>query len=113
MFNSSTFDDLAARINKAIQSSPAKDIERNVKAMLQSGLSRLDVVPRREFDTQAQVLLRTRELVEALEARVAQLEATIAGAGATSGSATASGKRSHKGKSSQDAVPPDSTTPDL
>jgi BMFP domain-containing protein YqiC len=43
--------------------------------MLQSGLSRLDVVPRTEIDTQAQVLLRTREKLEQLEARVAELEA--------------------------------------
>lgn len=74
MFNSKTFDDLAARIGKAIEGSPAKDIEKNVKAMLQSGLTRLDVVPRAEFDTQAQVLLKTREKLEQLEARVAELE---------------------------------------
>jgi BMFP domain-containing protein YqiC len=75
MFNSKTFDDLAAKIGKAIEGSPAKDIEKNVKAMLQSGLTRLDVVPRAEFDTQAQVLLKTREKLEQLEARVAELEA--------------------------------------
>jgi BMFP domain-containing protein YqiC len=75
MFNSKTLDDLAARIGKAIQNSPAKDVEKNVKAMLQTGLARLDVVPRSEFDTQAQVLLKTREKLEALEARVAELEA--------------------------------------
>jgi BMFP domain-containing protein YqiC len=75
MLNSKTFDDLAAKIGKAIEGSPAKDIEKNVKAMLQSGLTRLDVVPRAEFDTQAQVLLKTREKLEQLEARVAELEA--------------------------------------
>ena len=75
MLNSKTLDDLAARIGKVMENSPAKDIEKNVKAMLQSGLTRLDVVPRAEFDTQAQVLLRTREKLEQLEARVAELEA--------------------------------------
>ena len=54
---------------------PAKDFEKNVKAMLQSGLSRLDVVTREEFDTQAAVLAKTREKLEQLEARVAELEA--------------------------------------
>ena len=58
MLNSKTLDDLAARIGKAFEGSPAKDIEKNVKAMLQSGLAKLDVVPRSEFDTQAQVLLK-------------------------------------------------------
>jgi ubiquinone biosynthesis accessory factor UbiK len=75
MLNSKTLDELAARIGKAMENSPAKDIEKNVKSMLQSGLSRLDVVPRTEFDTQAQVLLKTREKLEQLEARVAELEA--------------------------------------
>jgi BMFP domain-containing protein YqiC len=75
MLNSKTLDELAARVGKAIENSPAKDIEKNVKTMLQSGLSRLDVVPRTEFDTQAQVLLRTREKLEQLEARGAELEA--------------------------------------
>ncbi len=73
-FNSKTLDDLAARIGKAIEASPAKDIEKNVKAMLQSGLLRLDLVTRAEFDTQAQVLQKTREKLERMEARVAELE---------------------------------------
>ena len=77
MLNPKTFDELAARIGQAIENSPAKDIEKNVKAMLASGLSRLDVVPRAEFDVQAQVLLKTREKLEALERRLAELEARL------------------------------------
>jgi BMFP domain-containing protein YqiC len=77
MLNSKSFDDLAARIGQAIQNSPAKDIEQNVKAMLSSGLARLDVVPRAEFDVQAQVLLRTREKLEALELRLAEIERRV------------------------------------
>lgn len=77
MLNSKTLDELAARIGKALEGSPAKDLERNVKAMLQSGLARLDLVTRQEFDTQAEVLRRTREKVERLEIRVADLEARI------------------------------------
>ena len=73
-FNTQALDDLAARIGKAIENSPAKDLEKNVKALLQSGLLRLDLVSRQEFDTQAQVLLRTREKLERLEAKVAEME---------------------------------------
>lgn len=76
-FNTQTLDDLAARIGAALQNSPARDLERNVKALLQSGLARLDLVPRGEFDVQAQVLARTREKVEALESRLAELEARL------------------------------------
>ena len=74
MLNSRTLDEIAARIGKALEGSPAKDIERNVKAMLTSALSRLDLVTRQEFDVQAEVLRKTREKVERLEALVAELE---------------------------------------
>ena len=73
-FNAKTLDDLAAKIGKAVEASPAKDIEKNVKALLQGGLARLDVVTRTEFETQTAVLLKTREKLERLEARVAELE---------------------------------------
>ena len=75
LLNAKTLEDLAARIGKAVESGPAKDIEKNVRAVLQSGLSRLDLVTREEFDTQARVLAKTREKLERLETRVAQLEA--------------------------------------
>jgi hypothetical protein len=81
-FNTQTLEDLAARIGKAIENSPAADIEKNVKAMLQGGLARLDLVTREEFDTQARVLAKTREKLERLEARVAELEARFAPSGA-------------------------------
>jgi ubiquinone biosynthesis accessory factor UbiK len=76
MLNSKTLDELAARIGRAFEASPAKDIEKNIKALLQGGLTRLDLVTRQEFDIQAEVLRKTREKVEQLEARVAELEAS-------------------------------------
>ncbi|HVF64443.1 MAG TPA: accessory factor UbiK family protein [Casimicrobiaceae bacterium] len=75
LFNSQALDDLAARLGEAFRNSPAKDIEKNVKSMLTASLARLDLVTREEFDLQRHVLERTREKVEALEARVAELEA--------------------------------------
>jgi len=78
MLNTGKLDELAQRIGKMIEASPAKDIEKNVKTMLQSGLARLDVVPREEFAVQSELLVRTREKLEALEARVAELEARLA-----------------------------------
>lgn len=75
MITGATLDELAKRIGRAIEASPAKDVEKNVKALLQGGLAKLDVVPRAEFDVQAKVLARTREKLEALERRVAELEA--------------------------------------
>ncbi len=71
------FNDLQAKINQALENSPAKDIEKNAKAMLAQGFSKLDLVTREEFDVQAQVLAKTRAKLEALEARVAELEAQL------------------------------------
>jgi BMFP domain-containing protein YqiC len=69
------FNDLQGKINQAIESSPAKDIEKNVKAMMTQGFSKLDLVTREEFDIQNQVLAKTRARLEALEQRLAELEA--------------------------------------
>ncbi len=82
-FNTKTLEELVARIGKAVATGPAKDIEKNVRAALQGGLSRLDLVTREEFDTQAKVLARTREKLEQLEARVAELEARFQPPGST------------------------------
>ena len=67
-------DDIGAKLSELAANSPARDIEKNVKAMLGSALSKLDLVTREEFDIQTQVLARTREKLKALEARVEALE---------------------------------------
>jgi ubiquinone biosynthesis accessory factor UbiK len=71
-------DDLARRLAGSVPESLQalkRDLETNFKAVLQSGLARLDLVTRSEFDVQAAVLRRTREKIEALEARIRELEA--------------------------------------
>ncbi|HDR9116113.1 phosphoheptose isomerase [Burkholderia diffusa] len=75
---SDVFNDLQSRVSDLLKNSPAKDVERNVKAMLSQGFSKLDLVTREEFDTQAQVLARTRVRLEELEKRVAELEQKLA-----------------------------------
>jgi len=50
------------------------EVERNVRSVLAETVSRLDLITREEFDIQQQVLLRTREKLEALEKQVAELE---------------------------------------
>lgn len=75
MLKSKVFEDLSAKLNEAVNSSPAKDIEKNMRALLAQGFAKLDLVTREEFDIQAQVLARAREQLTALEARIAELEA--------------------------------------
>ncbi len=74
MLDPKIFEDLAARLSAVIAASPAADIEKNARALLSSFLSKLDLVSREEFDIQTQVLLRTREKIKALEARLDALE---------------------------------------
>ena len=71
------FEDLQAKISQVMQQSPAKDLEKNMKAMMHQGFSKLDLLTREEFDVQAEVLARTRARLEALELRVAELEARL------------------------------------
>lgn len=69
------FDEAHAKMQQILESSPAKDLEKNVKAIMSQGFAKLDLVTREEFDIQAQVLAKTRAKLEQLEARVAELEA--------------------------------------
>lgn len=73
------FDDLSAKLHEAVNSGPARDIEKNMRALLMQGFAKLDLVTQEEFAVQAQVLARTREHLTALEARVAALEAQRTG----------------------------------
>lgn len=67
-------DELNRRIGEIFAQSPAKDIERNVRAMMSATFARLDLVTREEFDVQVELLARTQEKLAQLEARVAALE---------------------------------------
>lgn len=78
MLNSKFFDDVSSRLSQLAAASPARDIEKNARALLTSAFARLDLVTREEFDIQTAVLARTREKLNALEARVAALEAAAA-----------------------------------
>ncbi|ARP87096.1 accessory factor UbiK family protein [Bordetella genomosp. 9] len=70
-------EDLQKNISDLIARSPAADLERNVRAMLTQGFSRLDLVTREEFDVQADLLARTIARADQLAAQVAQLEARV------------------------------------
>jgi BMFP domain-containing protein YqiC len=70
--------DINERMREIFAGSPAADLEKNMKAMLASLFAKLDLVTREEFDVQRQVLLRTREQLNRLEAQLAVLEARVA-----------------------------------
>jgi ubiquinone biosynthesis accessory factor UbiK len=79
--NASGLDELARRLADSVPESVrtfGKDVEGNFKAVLQSQLSKLDLVTRQEFDVQAAILQRTQAKLTDLEARVKELEAALA-----------------------------------
>ncbi len=73
----SLLSDLQQSIQQVLQRSPARDVEKNLKAMLSQGFAKLDLLTREEFEIQSEVFARTRAKLEALEARVAELESRL------------------------------------
>ena len=85
-FDPRFLEDLAKRLSEAMPPQLAalkSDVEANFRSVLQSGLAKLELVTRQEFDVQAGVLARTREKLTALEGRLAALEAERSGGGST------------------------------
>ena len=66
--------ELNKKISDLMATSPAKDVDKNLRALLSSAFSRLDLVTREEFDIQQEVLRRTREKLQQMEVRVAEME---------------------------------------
>jgi BMFP domain-containing protein YqiC len=77
MAETSLLEDLSARISEFLAASPAKDLEKNLKALLTAAFARLDLATREEFEVQAQVLARARAKLAELERRVVELEARL------------------------------------
>jgi hypothetical protein len=80
MIDLKAIDDLARRLSELVPpglKDARADLEQNMKATLQAGLARLDLVTREEFDAQRAVLLRTREKIDALERSLGILEARL------------------------------------
>lgn len=76
-FDPKSLDELARKLADSVPPGLAalkSDLEQNFKAVLQSGLAKLDLVTRQEFDIQAGVLRRSRERLEELEKRLVALE---------------------------------------
>jgi BMFP domain-containing protein YqiC len=77
MIDTKFIDGLARQISETIPAGfkdMQEDVQKNIHTLLQGALSRLDLVTREEFDTQSQVLARTREKLEQLEKTVSGME---------------------------------------
>jgi len=67
-------DDLQQRLASLIEGTPAADLQRNLMALLSQQFAQLELVTREEFDAQVRVLARTREKLQEMERRLAELE---------------------------------------
>lgn len=67
-------EDIQKKVADLLANSPARDLEKNVRAVLAQGFVKLDLVTREEFEVHKEVLARTRARLAELEARVATLE---------------------------------------
>lgn len=74
-------EDIGAKLSELAANSPARDLEKNVKAVLGSAFTKLDLVTREEFEVQREVLAHARARLTELEHRVAELEARLASGG--------------------------------
>jgi BMFP domain-containing protein YqiC len=74
-------DEISKRVQELVANTPVEDIQRNLRALMTSWFSRLDLVTREEFDVQQAVLQRTRERLAGMEARVSELEQSISRTG--------------------------------
>lgn len=77
MINTQFFEDLSSKIREITKSSPVGDLEKNLRALLQGAFTKLELVSREEFDVQAELLRRTRQKLEMLEAKQAELETLL------------------------------------
>jgi BMFP domain-containing protein YqiC len=74
MLDPKFLEDLSARVSAALAHTPAADIEKNLRAMLTAGFSRLDLVTREDFEIQKDLLARAQSRLAELEARLAAIE---------------------------------------
>ena len=78
MLDPKILDEIASKITSSLPKSLTsikKELDKNIRAGVENGLSKLNLVSREEFDIQSEVLARTRQKLEKLEQQVADLEA--------------------------------------
>ena len=74
MLNKEKIQNISNKIKHIIKDSPISDMEDNINALLKSTFTKMDLINREEFDVQTEVLKRTRSKLEALEAKIIDLE---------------------------------------
>ena len=78
MLDSQKLNEISNKIKEVMNSSPLGDVEKNLNALLRGMFTKMELVTREEFEVQAEVLRNTRQKLELLELRLAELESSAA-----------------------------------
>lgn len=77
MFNTEKINEISNKIKEVVKDSPLGDVEKNINALLRGVFTKMELVSREEFDVQAEVLRNTREKLEMLEKKLAELASQV------------------------------------
>jgi len=77
MLGRKILEEMSKKISEVLEASPVKDIEKNIRAILSSTLSRLDMVTRKEFDLQQEMLVHTRKTIDQVCARLDKIDSAL------------------------------------
>ena len=77
MTNKKKIQEISDKIREVIKNSPIEDMENNINALLKSIFTKMDLINREEFDIQTEVLRKTRLKLEAMEAKLRELETKL------------------------------------
>ena len=77
MTNRKKIQEISDKIREVIKNSPIEDMESNINALLKSIFTKMDLINREEFDIQTEVLRKTRLKLEAIEAKLRELETKL------------------------------------
>lgn len=74
MLDSKKLNEISNKIRMIVDSSPISEVQENIDALLKGVFTKMELVSREEFEVQAEVLRKTRQKLELLEAKLAEFE---------------------------------------
>lgn len=74
MLSTDKLNEMSNNIKEMFNTSPLKDLDKNIHALIRGAFTKMELVSREEFEVQVEVLRHTREKLQKLEAQLAKFE---------------------------------------
>ncbi len=74
MIDSNEINILSNKIKEILDSSPLKDADKNIHALIEGAFTKMGLVSREEFEVQTEVLQKTQKKLKFLEEKLVELE---------------------------------------